>query len=259
MANSASSEGVERISTYDALKLLGFVEDYGGRADPPPSLRFDFGNFQLWASRMMSLRFRQVVVLHGIFDTMRVLARVETEMPETVESVELAAAWVVWTVDKAAGRPFLPDKVPSWMAGARTNFGLLPWVRYSAAQEALYAARPRCTIEREWARLALKTLGAELSSATEDSRVLFSFDGHLLTIRFQSMVLAVPATGKPWNCVYSISAKDLQPLPRRLQKQVRIEIDEPYFHLNDRGYRGIREHRADAKTGDVGLAEELDL
>lgn len=140
------------ISTLEALAALGFIEV----RDPLPGLSFQFGPAELHAIESLNRWLVPTVSLAGMVATNRQICMIETDMPLEVESIEQAAAWVVWALDNASRRVFDPPGRPAWIEIGRRNRHLLPWERDRAAEElqrAAYEARPRCDITREWARV----------------------------------------------------------------------------------------------------------
>ena len=111
--------------------------------------------------------------------TTRTIAEVECEMPEEVESPEQGVAWITWCLDEhAPGRLFVPAWDVPWLAIGRQYKHLLPWER----QRAAYAARPQCSVRRDFAAWGLRYLAQLLAEADEDTLVTFSFDGEVLLI-----------------------------------------------------------------------------
>ncbi|MBI5771341.1 MAG: hypothetical protein HZA93_26440 [Verrucomicrobia bacterium] len=202
------------IQTWDLLKGLGFQPDESVFSDIRPGLSFDFGNFKLSASAVLSRRFEEVVLFTGVLATARSLAEVQFEMPRQIESREKCAAWVAWNLDQAAGGGFDPANEVAWLKIGRANLGLLPWYFDRHA----YETRPSCSMEREWARPLFKKLKLILAELPDDALVRFSFDGEVLKIRANQIVLAAPASGAPWQNSYVATRATFPMLPRRLTR-----------------------------------------
>lgn len=150
------------ISLWDLLSILGFLPDPGVWSDPPPGLSCRIGGGAISASRVRSERLQQVVLITGVLVSPRGVAEINFEMPRKVESRQQALAWLVWGLDSAAdGGRFAPGVPIWWLEEGRQHRGTLPWERERLA----YAARPHCFLEREWARLALKTLADQIRIA----------------------------------------------------------------------------------------------
>src|SRR5260221_8308268 len=114
------------IATYEVLLDLGFQPDDTVLSRDCPSLRFDFGGFQLSASCVLSLRVEEVVLFGGVLATANALAEIEFEMPRRVASREQCAAWIVWNLDQSSpGRRFQPRRPVSWVEEGRQNRRLL--------------------------------------------------------------------------------------------------------------------------------------
>ena len=110
------------------------------------------------------------------------------EMPRRVKSLKQCAAWIVWNLDQNADHhTYKPTWHVDWIEEGRKNQKLLPWVRAMAE----FDARPQCIVQRDWLRLALKTLDEYLVSLSDSTGIVFSFDGSVLTIRFDKRVIAL--------------------------------------------------------------------
>ncbi len=203
----------ESIATRDVLLRFGFRPDDGIVSDVEPGLSFDFGNFKLSASWVMNMRFAEVVLFTGVIVTPRTISEVLFELPRRVKSVEQCAAWIAWHLDRVVGgEGFVPAHPVEWFIVGKNHHSLLPWM----VDLTEYKARPHCVVERNWLRVALKTLGELLTTADGHEQVVFSFDGTLLTIRSAGKAVAMPAEGMPWPKHYQIPAERLRRLPKRL-------------------------------------------
>lgn len=223
------------VSTWDLLRTLGFVEDLTLPSDAFPSLSINFGNFKLSAIYGLNRSYVPVFALGGVLVTDRNMCEVECEMPPEVESVEQGKAWVTWCLDKAARGEFKPKNAPPWLAEGRQYFHLLPWKRRMAA----YDARPHCAVDREWARIGLRTLGQHLASVDDETLVIFGFDGKVLTICCGGETCPMPAPGTPWKERYSIRAGALRRLPTRLRHSVEFSIWDTTLTIGNRCYKPI--------------------
>jgi hypothetical protein len=202
------------IPTRNLLLSLGFKPDPDVLYTDSPGLSFDFGDFKVEAKWQLNRRFANIVLISGIFSDERILAMIEGELPLHVESIEQGKAFVTWSLDNAIGSHFENRTVPEWLVEGRAHFHLLPWEREAAS----YAARPQCLIRREWARVGLKELSQHLATVEGTKGVYFSFDGEVLRIRCGESLIAMAARGEKWTSTYSIEARELRSLPRRLMR-----------------------------------------
>lgn len=222
-------------STWELLIALGFRQDDTVISDPPPGLSLDFGNVKLSASRGVNRFLAPVVLLTGVLATKRSIAEVLSEIPLDVESVEQGLAWVVWSLDNAAGGTFEPASAPAWVAEGRRHRHLLPWERGRAA----YAARPHCHVRRDSARAALKALAEQLRTVDDDLLVTFGFDGSVLTVACAGKLSAMAAEGDAWPRTYSIRAGSLKRLPKRLMNEsIEFAIWESALTIGSWRYAG---------------------
>jgi len=223
-------------TTWDVLREFGFLPDDQVISDVMPGLSFDFGNFKLSASCVTNMRFVEVVLLTGVMATSRSIAEVQFEMPKQIQSHKQCAAWIVWHLDKVAGdEGFVSVHAVEWLVEGRNHRNLLPWV----AEMAEYEARPHCTVERVWLRVALKELRWILSTAY-DGDVVFGFDGAVLTIRCAGKVVAMPGEGMPWAQRYTIRTEKLRNLPKRLMtERLEVSIWETRLTIGRNSYEGV--------------------
>jgi len=223
-------------ATWDLLQDLGFQKDTGYRTDISPTLYFDFGNFRLFASCVTNMRFREVISFGGLIQGGSVIAQVEFEMPIQVESREQCAAWIIWHLDQGGHISHL--RQINWVEEGRKNQKLLPWYFDREA----YEARPHCLVQRDWLRLALKTLSDYIGSVSDDMPIYFRFDGKILSIECGEKLVVLPGDGQAWSHKYSILAKTLRYLPKRLaHNRVEISVLNNSLSIGHYGFLGITE------------------
>lgn len=200
-----------KISTLDCLKTLGFVEarelGFGGE----PRLFFNFGTFCLEANRFYNVCGEPYVNLGGNLITDRTFAFLDQDMPDELNSVQHAAAWVAWCVGSPTGDFGDLRVVPPWLPQGWEDRGLLPWF-----QVVEYPKHPCCDVQRDWARVALKALAEQVKKVDAETPVLLRFDGEVLTIRCERQLLAMPAEGESWPSSYMLKAEQFRRLPFRL-------------------------------------------
>jgi hypothetical protein len=111
----------------------------------------------------------------------------------------LPLLWIVWNLDQHSSRgTFRQARTVGWSDEGRQNRRLLPWVMSRVE----YEARPQCTVQRDWLRLALKTLGERLASLRDNGIVVFSFDGSVFSVRCDKKVIAFAGEGLPWTVCF---------------------------------------------------------
>ncbi len=133
---------------------------------------------------------------------------------------------------------YKPTRHVDWIEEGRKNQKLLPWVKAIAE----FDARPRCIVQRDWLRLALKTLGEYLVSLSDDAGIVFGFDGSVFYIRCDKRVLALPDEGLPWAVRFRVEARTLRHLPKRLTRDhIGVSIWESRLTLGNYSYAGTLE------------------
>lgn len=226
------------ISTDDFLLSVGFVRKPNTFSSSPGGLAYDFGNFELVAIYGVNRYFMEVALLHGVIITERTITEVECEMPLMLESREQGLGFLAWCLDTNSPGSFTPGRHVPWLEEARKCTHLLPWEQDAAA----YEARPQCWIQREWAKLLLRSLALEATMAEADTPIVFEFDGEVLTIRCAGSRIAAAGTGEAWPHRYSVPAHNLRKLPRRLmQNPMEISVWESALSIAHHRYSGVVE------------------
>jgi len=222
------------IPTWEFLRRLGFQPDSKVISDVMPGLSFDFGYLgKLSASCVASPRNGDVVLFTGTLSARGSAALINFELSRRMTSLKQCAAWIVWILDQF--RPFKETCHVDWVEQARQNKSLLPLVRSKGE----YDTRPQCIVQRNWLRLALKTLSQQLSSLPDHAAIVFSFDGSVLFIRCDNKVIALPGEGIPWSVRFSVAAKSLRSLPKRFRREiVWVSVWQSRISLGDREYEG---------------------
>jgi hypothetical protein len=229
------NDSAKIISTWELLADLGFQP---GENDERV---YDFGDFKLFAGPPGFDHRRsciEVVPFHGGWLTTRKMAWVEFELPVDVESQEQCAAFLAYFLDRYDGECFNPKVTTFWLDLGRQYKHLLPWERETAA----YDARPHCIVERDWMRVATKSLQKIIEAAPADSVVVFAFDGVILSIMCNRELVAMPAKGERWLSKFAIPVEKIKHLPKRfLSDRVNVSIWEMCLQFGNHRYPGASE------------------
>lgn len=193
------------------------------------------GPLQLSALECIGPEFTQRVLLSGNYATSRTIGMVNHLLPIDFETREEGLAFLAHAL-----RSFkLGEHEPAWLVAGRGYAHLLPGERERAGYDAEYAARPSCTVSREWLRLALRTFAEKSGAADADTPIQFLFDGALLTIRRGQVVVSMPASGKRWTNGYEISPDvPLAPPSRFMQPEVDISVFRGDLTIGPLRFRG---------------------
>ena len=222
------------MKTRDVLSELGFKENCDPRyAGLNPAYQYDFGNLELTAFESHNRYFRPVFWFSGVAWGHNSLRDIDFEMPLEVDSFEQGVAWIAYVL----GRKFCPKKPALWLEQGQEWADTLPWVRRLKQ----YEARPCCSVDREWFRVAGKKLRERAGSADANEMASFEFDGDVLRIKTSSALLAMPAQGVAWDRAYYLPLSKLDFLPKRIMRYTvqvsvwegRLSIDCRLFNLID--------------------------
>ncbi len=235
-----------KMDTWDALRDLGFQPDDKVISDARPGLGYDFGNIKLCANWVLNLRFTEVVLFTGVLTSRRSGAEVIFEMPRLIESRELCAAWIVYNLDKYSdNRTFTPLRNVEWVLEGRKNLNILSLEKKRAElmrqQEVINTHKP-CTVEREWIKLALKSLEKYLKEVEDTEPVEISFDGKALSFKVGKNNVIITAEGSPWKTAFSLPAGKLRQLPKRFTKSyIYVSVDVPFLRIDRYRYDRVVE------------------
>lgn len=224
------------METIEALKQLGFVpSDDGGK------YLYDFGNFEISAYESMNRQFVSVIYVAGVYYNGRVLCDVEMQLPLNVASTEQTAAFIVSGIERQIDKNFTPDIKTDWLEIGRNNYDLLPWVmaeKRRVEEGKIYAQRPKCLVEREWLKLAIRELNSVVDQLNAKDLISITFQNGILSIRSSLKVIAFPAIGKDWDEEYKIPVRHFTNFPKRINyKEIEISIWEDYLVIGHWRYR----------------------
>lgn len=221
-----------KIRTLDLLLEFGFMpakNDHGF-----PCVVLCLGDFKLSAIEGMTLSCFEYVTLGGFWSTGRKCGEIDYAMPPEMTSREECAAWLFYALQGGPARLLANNLFcMEWLELGKNNEHKLPWFRDTR----VYDARPQCSVERSWLRLALQTLAESLREVQDDELVNFSFQNQILLFRCGGQVIPLPGSGKSWTEDIFIKAADLRTLPARLRNYSEcIDVWEGYLRIGNRGY-----------------------
>ena len=194
------------------LEILKFEKVWNEITDQQPSYFYNFGNLKLIATQVTSKYFRPIFSFYGIIKTDRIIEAIDFTIPIEVESFEQGVAWISFGIKES----FQPDLPTPWLSLGRGWKNHLPWVR----EQQEYKNRPQCDVDRVWFRIAAKQMRDLADGLVESDLALFEFDGDVLRISVCGQVFAMPAKGNAWKEPYTIKAKILSHLAKRLMKPI---------------------------------------
>jgi hypothetical protein len=223
------------VLTREVFKALGFNEFQAPLAEVQPSFATRIGGHKVTFVQVTNEYLAPVFFVSGIVSTSRTIGMIQLDMPIEVADFDQGIAWIAY----ALRGHFNENDKPQWLRDGERLKGELPWTRDEAKQAALWAARPVCTVERSWLRLAANDLRARVAEADKLDVAVFMFDGETLTIRADGKLLSMSAIGTAWPEPIQVAAVALAHLPMRLMSnpvvvdiwQGRLGIDNHRFNL----------------------------
>ncbi len=211
--------------TIQSLIALGF--EHRDSVSGSETVGYKFVHLDLIASEVTNLYGRQIVYLTGLFRTSREIGDVNSQIPPDLGSPLEAAAWVSYAL-KSYRADIHP--LPDWFVEGERYWYLIPFV----AEQRAYEARPKCFIDRDYARPLRRNLLEEVSRLAGETEITFSFDGRVLTIVFSARVYEVIASGDSWPFSYQVIVSPETKLPARFtSSMVEVSVFEDYLRLDD--------------------------
>ena len=204
----------ELCPTLSNLLLLGFERRASEFGMETVGYRFQF--LDLTASEGLNKYFREVVFLGGVLNTVRSKALIDSELPVDLDTPEAAAAWASYALQSHRGEL---EPLPDWMLYGELNRDQLPWVR----KQREFEARPRCYINRDYARVFRRALQRSIAELEDEAVVRIDFDGCVLTARLNGSTHGVDAEGEAWPHPFEIAVSSETQLPSRFMAP-RVEV-----------------------------------
>lgn len=216
------------METREVLEELGFQDDWQSITDKAPAYRFDFGNLDLTAAQVTGEHLRPEFLFTGVWRAHRSIGMVESSMPLEVESYEQGVAWIAYMLRNAV---LLWE--PDWLKQGCQWSESLPWERRKKA----YRECPRCEVQREWFSVASRKLRKLAAEASPSDVVSIHFDGEMLKIRWNEMLMVMPATGKAWLQEYQMELQKLTFLPQRLKEILYFSVWDGCLTIGNRVFQ----------------------
>ena len=117
------STGVEG-ATMRSLRVLGFTDRRPEYAST--KLGYDMGGWELTAQEMVNLSMVPIVLVEGILRTQNSLSMIEIQMLQTFDQPEMAAAFLVFSLDQHKNNL---KTLPRWWSLGEANLDLHPVVQ----------------------------------------------------------------------------------------------------------------------------------
>lgn len=219
----------------EVFKALGFDEFHNPLADVSPSFSTRIGGHRVTFDQFTSQYLAPVFSVSGIVTKVRSIGFIQLDIPIEVADFEQGVAWIAY----AMRGMFDDDDKPPWLRDGEQWQHTLPWQREAARYAALRAARPHCTVARDWFRLAANDLSARAVGAGSTEVADVMFDGETLTIRAGGRLLTMAGTGDAWPQPANVSFAALTRLKKRLMHdpvtidiwEGRLGVDRDAFNL----------------------------
>lgn len=151
-------------------------------------------------------------------------------LPSSFESQEEGCAWMAYGLRSLAWR--MIEHGPAWFSYGYANPQLIPFIRERKEKERQYNARPKCTVDRDWMRVARRKM-LEHAQQYEmlEGNLLVKFDGSLLHFLHDEWHLKVPAEGEAWEHDFEVAVNLLTGMPKRFGGES-VQVDHWEGHLS---------------------------
>ena len=203
------------METRDLLADLGFEPFMAQFTDQQPGFRYNFGNLVLEAVQVTNQYCRPEMLFTGTVKTARMFGSVSFFLFLNVESFEQGVALIAYNI----GRDFKSILPTPWLELGRSFEEHLPGRR----ELRLFQQRPKCHVEAEWFRVAVKKLIAAGEASKPNETFCASFLGDVLKFDLSGQCVAMPATGSAWPKSHFCLSAGLRRLSKRTPS-VGIEV-----------------------------------
>ncbi|MXW91200.1 MAG: hypothetical protein F4114_05635 [Rhodospirillaceae bacterium] len=205
----------ETYTTLSCLAALGFTPR--STLSGMDAVGYRFRLVDLVASASCTIAGVPQVRLNGTLDTWRTIAFIDYCIPPDLETAEAAAAWVSYQLKQH--RSGL-EPLPAWFLEGEKHWDQLPPVieerRIREEMEA-YQARPKCFVDRDYARPLRRKLRTAISGLAGETAMTVGFDGRVLSIALNGEVHEVLASGESWPSAYRVTVSENSRLPDRFK------------------------------------------
>lgn len=214
-------------TTMRSLRALGFTD-----REPEYSstkLGYDMGGWELTAQEMVNLSMVPIVLVDGILRTQNSLSMIEIQMLQTFDQPEMAAAFLVFSLEKHKKNL---KTLPDWWSLGEANLDLHPVVQERKQNEErmkAWRARPHCRMGADHARLFRSQLRTAISELVGEANARLFFDGQVLRFTLPDKEIAVLASGEAWPHAVSWPLNAETKLPGRFKGDV---VTLGYFEGN---------------------------
>lgn len=233
------STGVEG-ATMRSLRALGFTDRIPEYAST--KLGYDMGGWELTAQEMINLSMVPIVLVNGILRTQNSLSMIEIQMLQTFDQPEMAAAFLVFGLDRHKKNL---KTLPDWWSLGEANLDLHPVVQERKQHEErmkAWRARPHCRIGADHARLFRRQLRAAISELSGQANARLFFDGQAIRLALSDKEIAVLASGEAWPHAVSWPLNAETRLPGRFKSDVvTLGFFDGHLDLENYRYSGATE------------------
>lgn len=233
------STGVEG-ATMRSLRALGFTDRRPEYAST--KLGYDMGGWELTAQEMVNLSMVPIVLVDGILRTQNSLSMIEIQMLQTFDQPEMAAAFLVFGLDRHKKNL---KTLPDWWSLGEANLDLHPVVQERKQHDERMKAwrvRPHCRIGADHARLFRSQLRAAISELSKQANARLFFDGQVLRVTLPDKEIAVLGSGDAWPHAVSWPLNPETKLPGRFKGDVvTLGFFEGNLDLENYRYSGATE------------------
>jgi hypothetical protein len=211
---------VQNVSLESILTQIEFKQYYS-------SFEYHFGNGFLQANRVLD--FNECFIFYGNYIGGRSVDEFNFILPLKVESLEQGIALIAFHLKSAD----LSVK-PEWLNTGLGLFNHLPWIR----EQKKYQENPKARVEHADFFLNVRKLRALAEIAREEDLFVMSFDGEILKgVYHNKVVIAAPATGKPWAQQAMLKTRAFSFLPKRIPKRdVDVFIWKEMLHIDRQAF-----------------------
>lgn len=192
------------------------------------SWHYNFGNGTVKAIQCFNPELYEGMSFFGSWRTERTAGDILFNLPLEVASYELGLAYLAYYF-----RSVKFTRNPGWLIVGQSFKDLLPW----EIEAKFYNDKPVGRIENEWFRVLVNKLRALSITACDDDLLSVSFQDGVLKFENENIKLVCPGIGKDWEKPVRVRAKEMDILPKRIQKHdVSVYVWKGMLYIGNRRF-----------------------
>jgi len=221
------------IQIKDILKKIGFASGISQFGAPTFKYRSEISEIiATYLDMIPSLSLTAGFNIQVRYFNNRILAFEGNNIPKQAANWEQGLAMIYLGIGKNEKDIF--DTTPEWYIIGRESVDLLPFYAARKKAQEEYALLPKVYVEPAWLRVLIKMLKEWKLNLSDQTAIVFSFNGEFLNFSSGNNKIPIPATGTQWVREYQFNFAGITMLPKRIyQKDGMLLIKDNFLIIGD--------------------------